>query len=99
MTTIYIQGRDKKKKAVRKALLKSELVEGDHYIEGNHTGEFLLYWITSRITLKEFKIAIGSKIVWKYRLEFYESVESTMPKKKDELTDEDWLIISEYQNK
>jgi hypothetical protein len=34
-----------------------------------------LYWVDENISLKEFKKAIGSKLVWKYRLQFYPCLE------------------------
>lgn len=81
MITIYIKGINKYKAKVRKALRKSILVEGDHYIEGHSSHEdCTLYWLTSRITLLDFKKSIGAKYVWKYRLRFYKTIEEMNPK-------------------
>jgi len=100
MTTVYIKGRDKYKKAVRKALDKSKLEEGDHYIEGrNSLHETALYWITSRITLKEFKQAIGAKTVWEYRLRFIEDVEELIVKESKELTDKERELLNRFKSK
>jgi len=100
MTTVYIKGKDKYKKAVRKALYKSKLDEGDHYIEGrNALHETALYWITSRITLREFKQAIGAKIVWEYRLQFIEDVEKLIVKESKELTDKEIELLNRFKSK
>lgn len=86
MTTVYIKGinksnRDTYKKSIKKSLSNSNFIEGDHYIEGNaNSNEFILYWITSRITLREFKKQIGANIIWKYRLKFYENIDELNPK-------------------
>jgi hypothetical protein len=34
-----------------------------------------LYWLNDKIELREMKKAVGSKLVWKYRLKFYASLE------------------------
>lgn len=100
MTTIYIKGREGCKKAIRKALGKSKLKEGDHYIEGvNSMHETTLYWITSRISLKEFKLGISSKVIWEYRLTFYENVEDLIPKKVEELSLSDIKLLKKLRIK
>ena len=35
-----------------------------------------LYWVDEKIKLREFKEAIGSKLVWKYRLNFFTALEA-----------------------
>jgi hypothetical protein len=35
-----------------------------------------LYWVDEHTTVRDFKKAIGSKMVFKYRLRFFESLES-----------------------
>lgn len=105
MTEVYIQGKEGYKEKVRKALQKSYLVEGDHYIEGvnslHEQHETSLYWKTnnSRLTLKEFKQAIGAQLIWDYRLRFYESVDQlpTVDKKSNEITDKDIKLMEEYR--
>jgi hypothetical protein len=90
MTEIYIQGIGSCKKKVRKALSKSSLIEGDHYIEGVNSlhehNQTLLYWKSSRVSIKDFKKAIGADIIWEHRLRFYESVDD-LPKVKSESFD------------
>lgn len=99
MTTVYIKGKSGYKHKVRKSLNKSKLTEGDHYIEGvNSLHNTALYWITSRITLREFKLAITADIVWRYRLQFFENVEDLVVKKNDStFTSEELKIIEKYE--
>jgi hypothetical protein len=100
MTTVYIKGKDKYEKAVRKALRKSKLDEGDHYIEGvNALHQTVLYWITSRITLRDFKKGIGTNIIWKHRLRFYENVEQLLEKADNSLTEKEVRLINKMRNK
>ena len=35
-----------------------------------------LYWLNDQTELREMKEAIGSKLVWKYRLKFYTNLEA-----------------------
>jgi hypothetical protein len=99
MTTVYIQGKGKYKSAIKKALYHSDLNEGDHYIEGVNTfHETALYWKTGRITLKNFKEAIGANTVWKHRLKFFENVEDLVLKNEDiTFTDKDIELINKYR--
>lgn len=80
--------------------MSSKLDEGDHFIEGvNSLHETALYWITSRITLRDFKLAIGSKLIWKYRLRFMENVEDLVEKQNDSLTKKEIELINRFKNK
>ena len=99
MTTIYIKGINKYKSKLRKALYKSSLIEGDHYIEGNSgNNDYILYWITSRITIKEFKKAIGANIIWKYRLRFYKTPDEINKKTcSTEFSEEEKNLILKYE--
>jgi hypothetical protein len=99
MTTVYIKGIGKCKSKVAKALRKSELQEGDHYIEGvANMPQTLLYWKTSRISLKDFKKGIGADIVWKHRLKFYEDIENLVVKEElGKFTTEELDLINEYR--
>jgi hypothetical protein len=100
MITIYIKGKGKYKKPLRKALLKSKLDEGDHYIEGtNPLHETSLYWISSRITLRDFKKGIGANIIWEYRLRFYENVQELLTKTDEYLTEKEMKLINKMRNK
>jgi hypothetical protein len=71
-TTIYISGKPGFEKEVSDNLESSDFEFMSGSLEDNGLA---LYWIGERAALREFKKAIGSKTVFKYRLRFYSSVE------------------------
>src|SRR5690242_3865763 len=73
--TIYIKGRSDFREEVRRKLEHSSLRSMPGYIEST-SGRNDLYWIDENVTLREFKEAIGSKLIWKFRLKFYSSLEA-----------------------
>jgi hypothetical protein len=42
-----------------------------------------LYWLDERVDLRSFKEAIGSKLIWKYRLNFFNSLEAFIESQKN----------------
>ena len=80
MRTIYITGAGHFRKVVRKALDKSNLIEGKDYIEGNTlTKEYSLYWINKNVLLRQFKISISAKYIWRNRLRFFNTIDEISP--------------------
>ncbi len=79
MKTIYIKGIKKYKVSLIKGLDKSNLKEGKDYIQGLAGDDYALYWLNDKITLKEFKLAVGTKFVWKHRMRFYNSLDEMNP--------------------
>jgi hypothetical protein len=76
--TIYITGKEDFRDDVREKLESSDLNLMPGY-NGGSTDPHLftdLYWIDEKLTLRQVKEAIGSKLVWKYRLKFYGSLEA-----------------------
>ncbi len=69
-TTIYIHGKKGFKKALEEKI-KSKWLHG--YPETEL--ELMMYWQREDSTLRDFKLAIGSKLVFKYRLHFFVSVD------------------------
>jgi hypothetical protein len=71
-TTLYINGRPGFKEAVMQKLANNSRF----YLPGSADSEndLLLYWIDNTKALRDFKIEIGSKLIFKYRLQFYFSV-------------------------
>ena len=70
--TIYITGNDNFWEDVNKRLSNSDLNFLTGYIEQQPDGKYNgLYWLDSKVDLKQFKEAIGGKVVWKYRLNFF----------------------------
>jgi len=64
--TVYIRGRGSFQKEVLAKLEQSWLV-GSH--EANN--DLLLFWIEDTSRLRRLKIAIGPKLIFKYRLHFF----------------------------
>lgn len=80
-STIYIDG----KKGFREALhlqLKDTWMAGAP--EDGHA--LVMYWLGEDSTLRDFKLAIGSKIIFKYRLKFFSSVDEYLQTEKKEET-------------
>lgn len=96
--TIYIKGRADFREDVRKRLEHSSLRFMPGYIEST-SGKNDLYWVDDEVTLREFKEAIGGKLIWKYRLNFYQSLEAFIEsqnkkKKAQDFTDEELELIA-----
>jgi hypothetical protein len=77
-----------------KGLDKSDLIEGEDYIQGLAGEDYALYWLRDDLDLKEFKLAIGAKYVWKHRMRFFSTIEEMKPVVIDEgLTDSDLAFM------
>lgn len=71
-TTIYIAGKPGFKDEVLENLERSNFP----YMPGSPESDSLyLLWVDDRTALRDLKKAIGSKTVFKYRLNFYPSLE------------------------
>jgi len=87
--TIYITGKADFREEVLKKLESSDV----NFMPG-YTGASSdmdthdLYWLDEKVDLRTFKEAIGSKLIWKYRLNFFSSleafIESQRNKKKEQ---------------
>ena len=99
-TTIYITGRAKFQSHVRKRLKHSNVDFMPGYVDNTIatvTGD--LYWLDDQTDLREMKEAVGSKLVWKYRLKFYSSLEDFLQShdhtvKANELTQDDLDLMA-----
>jgi hypothetical protein len=61
-----------------------------------------LYWLDEKVDLRKFKEAIGSKLVWKYRLNFFTSLEAFIESQKHkrkgpEFTPEENALLQKMQ--
>lgn len=77
-TTLYITGKGDFREEIREKLDDSNLD-----VMPGYTGTFSLadethdlFWVDEDIKLRAFKEAIGSKLIWKYRLKFYPNLEA-----------------------
>ncbi|MEO5601177.1 MAG: hypothetical protein ABIR06_09635 [Cyclobacteriaceae bacterium] len=102
--TVYITGKSDFREDVQKKLESSEL----NFMPG-YTGSsaeavtYELYWLDENITIRKFKEAVGSKMVWKYRLEFFTNleafIESQNPKSETlDFTPEETALLAKMQS-
>jgi hypothetical protein len=93
-TTLYITGKPGFKEEVSKSLDDSDLVMPGS--TGNDQ-EVSLFWIDDTLPLRDLKKAIGSKIVFKYRLHFFCSLEELQrqQEKNTSLTPREEAMIRE----
>lgn len=92
--TIYITGKPGFKEEVSK-----NFEDSDSIMPGS-TGndqDVSLFWIDDTLPLRDFKKAIGSKIVFKYRLQFFSSLEELQrqQEKNTSLTPREEAMIRE----
>lgn len=83
--TVYITGRSGFREEVLKKLESSSV----NFMPGNigvssDLEPHDLYWLDDKVDLKKFKQAIGSKLIWKYRLSFFTSLEAFVESQKNE---------------
>lgn len=93
-TTIYISGRP----GFREEVLHELEQSGISFMPGSTEGssDICLFWMDDETPLRDFKKAIGSKTVFKYRLQFHENQEDFhTPEKRDTLTTREKAMIRE----
>lgn len=82
--TVYITGKADFREEVLKKLEGTNL----NFMPGN-TGASSdmdnhdLYWLDEKVDLRRFKLAIGSKLILKYRLNFFTSLEAFIEAQKN----------------
>ena len=101
--TVYITGKADFREEVLRKLEGSSV----NFMPGN-TGASSdmdthdLYWLDDKVDLKTFKQAIGSKLIWKYRLNFFTSLEAFIESqrnknKEDGFTAEESALLLKIQ--
>ena len=99
-TTIYITGRPEFQAEVRKKLEHSDLNFMPGYVDNTTTTvTHDLYWLNDLTELRKMKEAVGSKLVWIYRLKFYANLEAFLQSqdnsgKAAELTQDDLDLMA-----
>lgn len=90
-TTLYITGKPGFKDAVLGSLEDSKV----SFLPGSTEGDadLLLFWIDEKSPLRDFKKAIGSKIVFKYRLQFFYTMNQRPENKTSKLTEREEALI------
>ena len=102
-TTIYITGRPEFQAEVRKKLEHSDLNFMPGYVDNTTTTvTHDLYWLNDLTELRKMKEAVGSKLVWKYRLKFYANLEAFLQSqdstaKATELTQDDLDLMAQMR--
>ena len=81
--TVYISGKPGFKEEVQKNIESSRfpIMPG-----ASESDSLSLFWIDDRASLRDLKKAIGSKTVFKYRLQFYSSIEKYLDTQKRDNT-------------
>ncbi|SKC89713.1 hypothetical protein [Ohtaekwangia koreensis] len=101
-TTLYITGKSDFRNEVMKKLEHSRLNFMPGYTGGTSDKDVHdMYWVDDEIDVREFKEAIGSKLIWKYRLRFYvcleDFIESKNMKDQDKFTPDEIDLINYMQ--
>jgi hypothetical protein len=88
--TLYINGKSDFRYEVRKKLDVSDIDFMPGFMESPGVRNDLI-WISDVTSVQEVKEAIGAKVIWKYRLRFFDTLESfiegthTISRKNDEV--------------
>jgi hypothetical protein len=100
--TIYITGKTDFREDVGEKLEDSDLNIMPGYTGGSGDPELVtdMYWVDESIKLRQLKEAIGSKLIWKHRLQFYASLEAFLEsqnanRNSSELNAEEKALLSE----
>lgn len=99
-TIVYITGRRDFQEEVRKKLEHSDLKFMPGYVDNSSAAvNHDLYWLSDQTEVREMKEAIGSKLVWKYRLRFHTNLETFIESQDNtakavELTQDDLDLIA-----
>ena len=80
--TVYMRGR---KGFRREVLAKLERT----WLPGSHEAnkDLLMFWIEDISKLRSLKIAVGSKLIFKYRLHFFTDLDFHLKAEKSQLTE------------
>ena len=71
--TIYIHGKSGCGPEILRQVEHSDITFMPGTVEGEEN--IGLYWVDEKTTMREFKEAVGSKTIFKYRLRFFTSLE------------------------
>ncbi len=95
-STLYISGKKDFKEEVLENLKHSDV----YYLPGS-SGEnnLIMIWVEEELPLRDLKIAIGSKTVFKYRLQFHTSPEHYQASEsRDKLSPREEAMILEMSD-
>lgn len=99
-TTLYITGEEGFKEEVAKRLDGSDLDFMPGYLGNPSDSDHDMYWVDKQVDIRAFKLAIGAKTIWKYRVRVYTSLEAfvnSQNEDKTSLTENDLALIQEMR--
>ncbi len=86
--TLYISGKPGFKQEAGRKLEQSKLKLMPGYIGNSASGSnYDMYWVEKQTSLRAFKLAVGAKAIWRYRIKFYLSLEEFIQSQEGESTD------------
>lgn len=99
--TLYIAGKSDFRQEVRRKLEHSSIPNMPGYMESAPDQPADLYWLDGTVPLRQIKETIGSKLIFKHRLQFYHTLEEFMAardsKPSEELTARERQMITEMR--
>jgi hypothetical protein len=95
-STLYIKGNKGFQEEVLHTVRHSDI----SYLPGSSGDpDLLMFWVDEKMPIRELKIAIGSKTVFKYRLQFFTTPDQYQSdKKKERLTPREEAMIREMSD-
>jgi hypothetical protein len=95
-STLYITGKKDFQEEVLQNLRHSDV----SYLPGTSgDADLLMFWVDEKAPLRDLKMAIGSKTVFKYRLQFFTDLDQHRADlKKEKLTPREEAMIREMSN-
>lgn len=82
--TVYVTGKSDFREEVLKRLESSDVNFMPGYTgPSDEADAHELYWLDETVALRKFKEGIGAKLIWKYRLQFFTSLEAFVESKKN----------------
>lgn len=99
--TLYITGKGDFRQDVRRKLEHSSIPSMPGYMDYTPDQPADLYWLDGTVPLRQIKETIGSKLIFKYRLRFYHTLEAFMASRNtqsgEELTMRERQMITEMR--
>jgi hypothetical protein len=95
-STLYITGKKDFQEEVLQNLRHSDI----SYLPGNSDDtDLLMFWVDESTPLRDIKMAIGSKTVFRYRLQFFTDLDQHRAvTRKETLTTREEAMIREMSN-
>lgn len=95
-STLYITGKKDFQEEVLQTLRNSDV----SYLPGSSGDtDLLMFWVDEMTPLRDIKMAIGSKVLFKYRLQFFTDIDQhRVDKKKESLTPHEEAMIRKMSN-